>query len=208
MIIESIEDYRKSYQDTYLKFKRGAKDIVVYYREDEDGESFILGSPVYGSMVVSRSTMETSVSAHFPVKGLYNVENNLVFVSKNPVRQWKKAPNGSNILLQLLNNSNRYQATRLVSSLMEEIFFPMYPKNTEEALETKFKSGIAINLHLGVTKAPEKMDAEFILWYGTAPVGVINKEAKEITVKFSPLYQEIADIYAEKEPEWKVHLKI
>jgi len=211
MIIESLDDFRRRYRHTYLFLEIDGKEHLVNY-EGDDEKSFTFSSPQFGALLVNEKTAREKISFHFPRAGLYNIGDGLVDFSRNPARQWRRAPCSDNTrFVSVLNNLNPdlygLHRIRFGWHEAENVFFPVYPKTTEEALENLPKFGRALNHKIGFTRAPKNYGTDSLIWFRSTPVGTVNKSRQEITVKYSPLYQEIYDHYMKKEPTWKVHLK-
>lgn len=209
MIIESLDDFRRRYRHTYLFLELDGKKHLVNYEADDE-ESFTFASPQFGALLVNEETAREKISFYFPRAGLYNLDQGMVDFSRNPARQWRRAPCTENTRFYQIHGgiSDEFAArTRFGWDEAQSLFFPKYPKTTEEALTQLPKNGRALSREIGFTHAPKKYDLPFILWFRQTPVGLVDKEKKEITVRYSPLYQEICDHYTKKEPEWKIHLK-
>jgi len=208
MITESLEDLRKHYRSTYVFLEIEGKKHLTFYGGDNE-EEFIFQSPTFGDLLVNTDTVREKLTFLFPKAGLYNLNNGVYDFTRNPARQWRKAPCGDNTRFRGITDSITLRAVPKIHfsfDIAEHIFFPKYPRTTEEAVQNIPKDGIALNRNIGITIAPEKYDAEHILWYRQAPVGTLDSKKKEITVKYQPLYQEIYDYYTKKEPQWKIHL--
>lgn len=209
MIIESLEDFRKRYRHTYVFLEIDNKKHLVNY-ENDDETSFTFASPQFGTLIVNEETAREKISFYFPKVGLYNIGGELHDFSRNPARQWRRAPCSDNTrFVSVLENLRSGIARRIRFGWTEaqDIFFPKYPKTTEETLENLPEHGKALNRFIGFTPAPKKFDADALIWFRSTPVGTVNKHKKEITVQYQPLYQEICDHYTKKESAWKIHLK-
>ena len=209
MIIESLDDFRKRYRNTYVFLEINGKNHLVNY-ESDDEESFIFISPTFGDLIVNEKTAREKISFYFPKAGLYNLASGMTDVTRYPARQWRRAPCHENTRFKPITNIIAREPTirNLFSfETARQLFFPEFAKTTHNAIESLHKKGTAINRLFGVTKAPEKYDAEYILWYRQSPVGIIDQKKQEITVRYVPLYQEVCDHYTKKEPTWQVNLK-
>lgn len=209
MSIESLDDFRKHYRHTYVFLEINDKKHLVSYEGDNEID-FTFSSPVYGDILVKETTAREKISFYFPKTGLYNLPAGLVDVTRNPARQWRRAPCTDNVrFVSIFSSQTGSPHGRIVFNFdtARNLFYPKYPENTLEAIKNIPDKGIAINNLLGIMKAPKKYESDLILWYRQTPVGTIDKNKQEITVKYAPLYQEICDYYTKKEPEWKIHLK-
>lgn len=210
-MIESIEDFRKRYRNTYVFLLLNGKKQLVLYEEDDE-VNFHFYSPKYGSIIISCDEVRELISLRFPEQGLYNVHNGLVLFSRYPARQWKRAPCGENVSfknIQSLLDFKSREPTKFTSMVAEKLFYPDYPESIEKAFEkVTSNSGIAINKDFGVTISIEKLEDPFVLWYRNCPVGTINPKNHIVTVHFKPLFQETFDFFMKGDPfKWTVNQK-
>lgn len=204
MITDSIEDIRKKYKGTYLFLELQNKEYLVQYDNDEHG-NFTFISPEHGSLLVKEETIRTKLKPYFPKSGLYNLENNAIFFSKNPIRQWKRGLCQENGILTKLSSTNTYvQYIDIDFESVTNLFFPKYPKSTKEAIAILKKETIAISPKFGIETAPKNYKEGHILLYNCFPIGTINNNDNTIVVKHNPLLQEVKDHYYTKEPEWTI----
>lgn len=202
MIIESLEDFRKRYKGTYLFLNVRGKEHLVRYESDNE-EDFCFYSPEFGDLLVDEDTARNQIRIFFPKPGLYNVGEHVYEFTRNPLRQWKRAPCEDNTRLSLMISilSNDYKSTSFNSRIAPDIFFPKYPENLDTAIKN-LKTAIALTPEFGITKHPK--DETHLLWYHSNPIGIINTKTREITVKYKPLYQEVIDFFKKKEYSWTI----
>jgi len=202
MITESLEDFRKRYKGTYLFLNFKGQDHLVRYDSDNE-EDFCFFSPNYGDLLVDEDTARTQIKIKFPKPGLYNIQDDVYEFTRNPLRQWKRAPCSDNSRLILITSTltREYQYVDLTHQNVSFIFFPKYPNNLDTAIK-ELKTAIALNQEFGITKHTE--ENIYILWYHCNPIGFVYPKTRTITVKYTPLYQEVIDFFKKKEYTWIV----
>lgn len=202
MTIESLEDFRKRYKGTYLFLNVRGKELLVRYESDNE-EDFCFYSPEYGDLLVDEDTARNQIRIFFPKPGLYNIQEEVYEFTRNPLRQWKRAPCDDNSRLSQISAvlSRDYKSTSLSIRIASHIFFPKYPENLDTAIKN-LKNSIALNQEFAITKHPK--EESLLLWYHSNPIGILDTKTREITVKYKPLYQEVIDFFKKKEYSWTI----
>lgn len=204
MIQESIEDFRKRYKGTYLFLTVRGKEHLVRYESDNE-EDFCFFSAEFGDILVDEETARENISFYFPTSGLYNFDNGVHHFARKPIRQWKRALCEDNGILIPLITELKLNTENLSISMpqVKKLFKPHYAGSIANALLDKRES-VAINRNFAISASHQEDQTKKILWYLTSPVGIIDPNMMEITVKYQPFYQEVIDFIRKKEYMWTV----
>jgi len=205
----SEEDYIKYFKRTYISLElKEEKPSLVEFIEKRNGK-FIFCSPETGNILLNPKEAMEITKPFFPETGLYNIFDAATLFIKLPARQFKRAPCYENCLildiLQELNLPNK-EYNRINLEFLNEILKNIYPKNLIEAIKT-IKQTKALSKTFAISQTYTDNPNEFILWYRTIPIGLINSKEQAIHIKYEPLFQEVLDYFVKKEPEWLISLK-
>lgn len=203
MIQETLEDFRRRYKNTYVFLKiKGENHLVSYESDNEEDFSFYSGK--YGNILVDEETAREAISFSFPSAGLYNVDGQAVFFCRNPLRQWKRAPCPDNVSISpILKELQLNIAFPEISfKTMEQVFFPEYPNSLEEVEEVTHS--LALNKSFALSASHTENPENWILWFNTSPIGIVDKRTHTISIKYHAFYQETLDYFRKEASPWTV----
>jgi hypothetical protein len=201
--IEQLEEFRKKFSGTFMFISSPKiKEKKLIRIVDVDiGAARVYASDVRKDVDYSflyESDIELSFA--FPSAKMLNVDNNIVYFSRHPARQYLRAPSTGNCSIFY---PIPYMQHDLATVLLEA-YAPTY-FNLEEAVEllkTGDYIGRAINTEFALTLSFTSND-EYLLWYIDVVIAKLTKDG--IVVIHDIFRQEVEDfLYRNRITKWQI----
>jgi hypothetical protein len=170
---DSFEDFCRKYQDTFVILD---KSILAFCAIN--GDELHLVTKDHGKIILKASPKTFDrISNYFPQKGLYNINDRIVFFVRTARRQWKRGLCSGNSSLKPIIYFEINPAFNV--NTIHQLFYPEYPPSLDKALTIPRWKSIALSLNFGITLSEkEKYDAT--LWYNQTIIGYISQAKKQI----------------------------
>lgn len=179
----------KKYKNTYLGIRsNNGVAYGKYVGYSGDKHHFIDSNGV--SLILDN---DTQASVYIPTltSGLYNTNIGVVYVSRNPFRQYRRGLCSDNVRCCPLINVIQYNESNYFDSVMWDIFNEVPLNNLHKAYEVlQYKPNVAVNRDFAIQRHHNKQDGH-ALFFKTSYIGDFTED--KIVVRNTVFLQEVVD---------------
>jgi len=201
-MLEELDEFGKRYSGTilWLKFPTRDWEMFRFKGVNENNEVHFYNNDT-GSVILKVNT-DCEIDVRWPERGFADYNGGIIWGTKVPDRQWKRAPCEKNFtMFDVMSHFYGYMGNLSGDRIFQSLFAPIVPVTILDAINL-FKGtgfyGKALSKQFAVTLPPYNR-AHFLLWYGGQPVAIIRPSKKVIEVKHEYVFQEIKDFNRDHE---------
>ena len=209
-MLETIDEFRKRYEGTYLLVSPPDKEPYLGYASAfEDSKILFYNGQDYKHVPLYS---DCKLEVVWPETGLFNYKNTMHFVERVPDRQWKRAITPKNVAFHniLTGWLSGYSTGRckVSTDIIEASLASMASCGISEGIHTLTESkelvSYAMTRSWGVSFHPS-VNSKFLLWYNQSLIAEITAKTKKIELIVPVLKQELVDFLRDtKDEKWTV----